>query len=344
MKITSRHFGVTRDGQEVTEYTLACPNVQVSVLNYGAIIRSIIVPDRNGKPVDIALGYDNLASYEEDSSTNFGALTGRFAGRIREARFPLNGEEVVLAPNSGRHHLHGPFRNKVLQASVCGGSLVLSGVSPAEEEGYPGDLSFSVTYTLSDDGILGMIYDADTTADTVVNLTNHSYFNLNGHASGTVLDQELQLGASHILENTDELLPTGEILSVAGTPFDFRRLAPISQGFPLQGEQMEFAGGYDHCFLLDEDAKIAAIAHSAKTGITMEVTTTQPAVVFYSGNFLMDHPFHGKGGCQYDAQHGFCLETQHAPDSPNMPTFPTTTLKAGEHYHEATLWKFLTLK
>ena len=344
MKITSKHFATTRDGQEITEYILSCPSVQVSVLNYGGIIRSIIVPDKTGKGVDIALGYDNLTSYEEDAGSNFGALTGRFAGRIRESRFPLGNEEIVLPPNSGRHHLHGPFRNKVLQATVSGSSLILSGVSPAEEEGYPGDLSFSVTYTLSDDGILAMIYDADTTADTVVNLTNHSYFNLNGHNSGDILEQELQISASHILENTDELLPTGEILPVENTPFDFRQLSPIGKGFPVQGEQMEFAGGYDHCFLLDEDAKIAAIAHSRKTGITMEVSTTQPAVVFYSGNFLMDHPYRGKGGCQYNSQHGFRLETQHAPNSPNMPEFPTTTLKKGEHYHEATLLKFLTVK
>lgn len=344
MKITSRHFGTTSSGEEVIEYTLSCPGVQVGILNYGAIIRTLIVPDRNGRKVDIVLGYDDLSYYERDGSSNFGALTGRFAGRIRDSRFPLNGEEIVLPPNSGRHHLHGTFRNKVMQASVCGGSLVLHGFSPSQEEGYPGDLTFSVTYTLSDDGILSILYDADTTADTIVNLTNHTYFNLNGHNSGDVLEQELQISAAHILENTDELLPTGEILDVAGTAFDFRRLAPIAQGFPISNEQMELANGYDHCFLLEEEENIAAIAHSKRTGITVELSTTQPAVVFYSGNFLMDHPYRGKGGCVYQGRQGFCLETQHAPDSPHLPQLPSTVLRRGEHYHEATLLKFLTLK
>ena len=343
MKITSKYYGTLSDGRIVTEYTLWSPQARVSILDYGAVIRSIVVPDRDGNPVDIVLGYDDLASYE-DNHGSFGALIGRFAGRIRDARFVLGGEEIRLSPNCGRHHHHGPFAHKLLQATVSGGALILSGVSPAEEEGYPGDLSFSLTYTLSDDGVLGMVYDADTTADTVVNLTNHSYFNLSGHSSGTVLRHQLQLGSSRILENDDELCPTGEILAVENTPFDFRRLTPISQGFPLRGEQMEFAGGYDHCFLLDEDAPIAAIAHSPETGITMELVTTQPAIVFYTGNFLEDHPLPGKGGCLYGAQQGFCLETQHAPDSPNLDGMLSPVLKAGEHYHEATLLKFVTLK
>ncbi len=343
MKITSKYFGTTQDGHIVTEYTLWSPQVRVSVLDYGAVIRSILVPDRNGNPVDIVLGYDDLASYE-DNHCSFGALVGRFAGRIRASRFCLGADEICLTPNDGRNHLHGPFAHKLLQATVSGGALILSGESPAEEEGYPGDLRFSVTYTLSDDGVLGMVYDAESTEDTVVNLTNHSYFNLNGHDSGSVLKQALQLGSSRFLENDDELCPTGEILAVEHTPFDFRQLTPIAQGFPLRSEQMEFAGGYDHCFLLDEDAPIAAIAHSSETGIAMELVTTQPAVVFYSGNFLEDHPLRGKGGCTYSAQHGFCLETQHTPDSPNLEEMVSPVLKAGEHYHEATLLKFITLK
>lgn len=343
MKITSRYFGTTADGRAVTEFTLHSSRVQVSVLDYGAVIRSILVPDREGKMVDIVLGFDELAAYENDHSS-FGALVGRFAGRIRESRFRLNGEEVRLVPNCGRHHLHGSFAHRLLHATVSGGALILSGFSPAREEGYPGDLRFSVTYTLSDDGVLGMVYDAESSADTVVNLTNHSYFNLSGHASGSVLKQELQLSASRILENDDELCPTGEILSVDGTPFDFRRLAPIGQGFPLRGEQMEFAGGYDHCYLLDEGANVAAIAHSPLTGIAMELVTTQPAIVFYTGNFLSDHPARGKGGALYDDHNGFSLETQHTPDSPNLPAMAQPVLRAGERYHQATLLKFVTLK
>ncbi|MGM9661785.1 MAG: aldose epimerase family protein [Oscillospiraceae bacterium] len=343
MKITSKWFGVTRDGEAVTEYTLSSRHMSVSILDYGAVIRKILVPDRQGRMVDVVLGYDDLASYEEDSS-HFGALIGRFAGRIRESRFFLDGRMVELAPNCGRHHLHGPFSHMLYRSSVSGGALRLQGFSPAGQEGYPGDLRFSVTYTLSDDGVLGMVYDAESSADTVVNLTNHSYFNLSGHGSGTILRQQLQLSASRFLENDDERCPTGELLSVAHTPFDFRRLAPIGQGFPVRGEQMEFADGYDHCFLLDEGADIAAIAHSPETGITLELVTTQPALVFYTGNFLSDHPIPGKGGCLYSAQSGFCLETQHCPDSPNLPFLPSTVLRRGEHYHEATLLKFLTLK
>lgn len=343
MKITSRYFGTTADGRTVTEFTLRSAHVQVSVLDYGAVIRSILVPDREGRPVDVVLGYDDLAAYESNQCS-FGALIGRFAGRIRESRFTLNGKEVALTSNCGRHHLHGPFAHQLLHAMVSGGALILSGFSPASEEGYPGDLRFSVTYTLSEDGVLGMVYDAESTEDTIVNLTNHSYFNLSGHDSGSVLKQELQLSASRILENDDELCPTGELLAVAGTPFDFRRLAPIGQGFPLRGEQMEFAGGYDHCFLLDEGANIAAIAHSLQTGIAMELVTTQPALVFYSGNFLSDHPARGKGGALYDARTGFSLEAQHAPDSPNLPDMAQPLLRKGERYHEATLLKFVTLR
>lgn len=343
MKISSKVFGITASGDVVTEYTLRSRSVEVSVLNYGAVIRKILVPDRSGNPVDIVLGYDDLASYEKNP-VYFGALIGRYANRISGAAFTLDGTQAVLTPNENLNHLHGPFSHKLLSAEVNGGTLILRGFSPAEEEGYPGDLSFSVTYTLSDDGVLGMIYDAATTAPTVVNLTNHSYFNLSGHDSGTVFTQELQLNASRILENDDETCPTGVILDVAHTPFDFRRIAPIGQGFPVRGEQMEFADGYDHCYILDEDAEIAAIAHSPKTGITLELVTTQPGLQFYTGNFLGDDPAPGKGGVHYGPQEAFCLETQHFPDSPNHSEFPSAVLRPGENYHEATLLKFLTLK
>ena len=343
MKITSRWYGVTRDGQAVTEYTFQNRQMSVSVLNYGGIIRRILVPDREGRLTDVVLGYDSLAGYEGNGA-HFGALVGRYANRIENAAFELNGKRYTLAKNSGAHHLHGPFSHMALSARISGGGLCLRGFSPAAQEGFPGDLTFSVTYTLSDDNVLGMVYDAETTEDTVLNLTNHSYFNLSGHASGKVFAQELQLSASRFLENNDTTCPTGEILSVAQTPFDFRRLAPIGQGFPIRDEQMEFAGGYDHCYILDEDAEIAAIAHSPRTGITLEVVTTQPGVQLYTGNFLGDDPTPGKEGCLYRPQGAFCLETQHFPCSPSHPEFPSTVLRRGEHYHEATLLKFLTLK
>ena len=334
MKITSRPFGVTEQGDIVTEYVFSARGISVSVLNYGGIVTKIVVPDKNGKPTDVVLGYDRLSAYEKNPAY-LGACIGRVAGRQRGATVTVNGKEYALTKNDNANHLHGIFSHKVFSAVVSEDSLWLHTISPASEEGYPGDLDFSVRYSLNEDGIFGISYTAKSTEDTPVNFTNHSYFNLSGHASGRVTEQKLRISADEIWENDDETCPTGERLPVADTPFDFRTLAPIGQGFPLRGEQMEFAGGYDHCFCLREDAEVAAIAHSEKTGITLEMVTTEPGVVFYSGNYLGDSGEPGKDGAVYDAQDGFCLETG---------SFPVRLLRAGEVFRSTTLYKFLTLK
>lgn len=332
MKITSRYFGTTGAGETVTEYTLSDGGVSVSVLNYGGIITKIVVPDRDGKPTDIVLGYASLADYEKNPAY-FGACIGRVAGRQRDAQVTVNGKVYALSRNDNTNHLHGTFPHKVFSASVSVDSLWLRTVSPAEEEGYPGDLTFSVRYSLDGKGTLTVAYDAECTEDTPVNFTNHSYFNLSGHGSGRVVEQTLQICADEFLENDDELCPTGERLPVADTPFDFRRMAPIGQGFPVRGEQMEFSDGYDHCFLLREGAEFAAVAHSEKTGITLEVVTTEPGLIFYSGNYLGDGGPVGKDGVPYDAQDGFCLETE---------SVPPAVLQAGRHFRSTTLYKFST--
>ena len=343
MQIFSRAYGVTEHGEAVTQYVMQSDSgVEVRVLNYGCIITHLLVPDRDRTPRDIVLGYDDLRSYERDTA-GFGAFIGRYANRIKNAAFTLDGKIYTLEKNSGANHLHGVFSKRVFACTVSGNRLQLSYRSPDGEDGFPGTLDVGVTYTLDDNGIFSMTYDAQTDAPTVLNLTNHTYFNLNGAGSGTVKEQLLQIAADEFLEAADDICPTGHLLAVDRTPFDFRKLRRIGQGFPIASEQMETVGGYDHSFVLRPDSAPAVLAYAPDSGIAMELMTSQPAVQFYSGNFLDDNPLRGKDGAAYRSQEGFALETGHYPCSPNYPDFPSTVLRPGEKFHETTLLKFMTL-
>lgn len=344
MSITSAPFGVTRSGEAVTVFTITNDNgMTVRVLDRGCIIQSIQVPDQTGALVDVALGYDTIDAYE-DGGCFFGALVGRYANRISGSKFQLNGETVRLTPNEGPNHLHGVHATSFFYGIPDGNSLIFKRTSPAGEEGYPGKLEMTITYTLTDDNALILDYKAATDADTVINLTNHTYFNLNGHDSGSAERQLLQIAASKVTVINAATLPTGENFDVTGTPFDFRTAKPIGRDLDWSNEQLKLAFGYDHNFILDTDGmdKPFAIAEGDQTGIVMTCRTTQPAVQFYNGNYVQDDPSagKGKGGATYVQRGAFCLETQHYPDSPNHTDFPTTTLKAGETYHQVTSYQF----
>lgn len=339
MRITNKPYGTTADGQVVTCYTMTNRSgVEARVLDYGCALTHLLVPDRTGRPVDVVLGYDDLASYEKNDPC-FGAVVGRYANRIKNAAFTLGGREYTLSANDGANHLHGVLSRRVFRASVCGQGLRLTYVSPDGEEGFPGTLEVSVTYLLDEANVLSIRYEATSDRDTVLNLTNHSYFNLSGHDSGTVDDQLLQLAADEFLETADDSCPTGHILPAEGA-MDFRRLRRIGQGFPITCEQMELVGGYDHCYVLRPGAAPAALAYSPETGISLTLATTEPGLQFYSGNYLPDSHLPGKGGVRYPLRGGFALEAQHYPCSPNYPAFPTTELKAGETYRQTTLLQF----
>lgn len=343
MKIASAPYGITGEGKPVTCYTMTNRNgVQARFLDYGCILTQLILPDRDGNPTDVVLGYDNLAAYEADTAY-FGALAGRYANRIKDAAFTLNGKEYRLTPNDGPNHLHGVLSKRVFRGSVGDESLCFTYTSPDGEDDLPGAVRISVTYSLDDNNVLTMRYEAVSDADTVLNLTNHSYFNLSGHGSGRVDDQLLQIAADSFLETADDTCPTGHIIPVSGV-MDFRRLRRIGEGFPAGCEQMELVGGYDHCYVLRPGAAPAALAYSPKTGIALTVVTTQPGVQLYSGNYLEDNPLPGKGGVQYHRRSGFALETQHYPCSPNFPQFPSTVLRAGETYRETTLLQLQVLE
>ena len=309
--------------------------VEVSITNYGGAITSIKFPDRNGVFDDVVLGYDTLEEYMRNPRY-FGALIGRFANRIARGKFSLNGVEYQLAQNNGANHLHGGvkgFDKRVWKASKTTDGLHLEYFSKDGDENYPGNLTVAVDYSLNDQNELRIEYHATTDKDTIVNLTNHSYFNLAGHGHGTILDHELMLKADSFTPVSDDLIPTGEIRSVDGTRMDFRTGRVIGEG------------GYDHNFVLNDwdhgSLRSVARLRHPNSGRVMEVFTTQPGIQFYSGNFL-DGSLIGKGGVAYPRYAALCLETQHFPDSPNHPNFPSTVLRAGESYDEVTIYKFTT--
>ena len=342
MRISSSFFGVTSSGETVTCYTMEnAGGIRVCCLDYGAVISRLWVPDRQGQPVDIVLGYDDLAAYERDAAY-FGACVGRVAGRIKDSRLTLGGREYILTPNDGVNHLHGVLSKRVFRAAVAGGSLRLTYHSPDGEDGLPGNVEITVTYTLDEANVLAIRYEAISDADTVINLTNHSYFNLSGHGSGTVDGQLLQIAADTFLETADDVCPTGVILPVEGTPLDFRTLRHIGQGFPVRCPQMELVGGYDHCYCLRPEAAPAALAYAPDTGIAMHIVTTQPGLQFYSGNDL-EPGLPGKDGVHYGARSGFCLEAQHYPCALSYPAFPSILLSRGRRYRETTLLQLQTL-
>ena len=341
-------FGKTEDGKEAHLYTLTNKQgVEVSITDFGGTVVSLRVPDRNGKLSDVVLGYDAPKDYELGKAY-FGGTIGRYGNRIAHGQFTLDGNQYTLAKNDGANHLHGGIRgfNKVLWTAADAStkdaaSLRLTYLSKDGEEGYPGNLSVEVTFTLTDANELKIDYAASTDKDTVANLTNHSYFNLAG--TGTILDHQLMLSAGRFTPVDAGLIPTGELRSVQGTPFDFRTATTIGARINQADEQLKLGKGYDHNWILDRttDAKLSLAAKVSEptTGRILEVWTTEPAIQFYSGNFL-DGSAHGKGGKPYEFRSGFCLETQHYPDSPNHPDFPSTTLKSGIRYNSTTVFKF----
>lgn len=347
--IVRRPFGQTSDGEAVELYTLTNANgMEVAITTYGGIVVSLTAPDRDGHYADVVLGFDDLDGYLA-GHPYFGAIVGRYANRIAKGTFSLDGKEYTLATNDGENHLHGGdegFDKKVWRGrGVIGGKgihLILDYTSPAGEEGYPGTLDVMVVYTLTHDDELKIDYKATTDKATPVNVTNHSYFNLRGQGTGDILGHELMISADRFTPVDETLIPTGELRPVEGTPFDFRKPTAIGARIEADNQQLEYGGGYDHNFVLKregDELALAARVHEPKTGRMMEVYTTEPGVQFYSGNFL-DGSNVGKGGKVYDFRDGFCLETQHFPDSPNQPDFPSTILRPGEEYSTTTVYKF----
>jgi aldose 1-epimerase len=346
-------FGKTADGQEIDLYTLTNRNgVAIGIMNRGGTVVSIRVPDRNGKLGDVVLGFDSLDGYLKDNPF-FGALVGRYGNRIAKGRFKLNGVEYKLAVNNGENHLHGGLQgfDKVVwnARDVSEGRLPrleLTYLSKDGEEGYPGNLSVVVVYSLTDANELRLDYSATTDKHTVVNLTNHTYFNLAGAGEGDILGHELTLYADRFTPADKGLIPTGELRSVEGTPFDFRKAMAIGERIEAKDQQLQVGGGYDHNFVLNSGGgslALAARVEEPKSGRVLEVLTTEPGVQFYTGNSL-DGKLVGKGGKSYPKRSGFCLETQHFPDSPNHPKFPSTELKAGGKYQTATVYRFSVAK
>ena len=344
-------FGKTSDGTPVEIFTLTNKNgVQVRAMTFGAIITSVRVPDRNGTFADVVLGFDTLEPYTRDHPY-FGAVAGRYGNRIAGAQFSLGGRAFTLAANNGPNHLHGGvkgFDKFVWRAepSARGVGVTFSRTSPDGEEGYPGALNVRVTYTLTDANALEIEYQASTDAATPVNLTQHSYFNLAGHDAGSVLGHELMVNADRYTPVDATLIPTGELAPVAGTPFDFRKAAPIGSRIDQPNDQLKSGRGYDHNFVLNRSGaglQLAARVVEPKSGRTLEVSTTEPGVQIYTGNFL-DGTVKGKGGAAYSHRGGLCLETQHFPDSPNKPSFPSTILRPGQTLRSQTVWTFGVVK
>lgn len=346
-------FGHMPDGTPVEELTLRALGPEddryvCRIITYGGAVRALTMPDRDGEPVDVVLGFDTLEDYMAQDKY-LGALVGRYANRIGGARFTLGGTEYPLAKNDGENSLHGGavgFDKQVWTVEEFGGSsLTLSLVSPDMQEGYPGTLSVRVTYTLSDGG-LAIDYRARCDRDTVFNPTNHTYFNLSGHSSGPVTGQYIRLKASRYTPTVPGSIPTGEVAPVDGTPMDLRHAQPIGANIDDPFEQLALAGGYDHNWAIDGAGqgaiRTAAAAWSPDTGIGMNVLTSLPGVQFYAGNYLDGCPA-GKGGAPYAKRWGFCLETQFYPDSPNQPGFPSCVLRAGEDHHSTTIYSFLTV-
>lgn len=345
----SKPFGVTQNGDKVDEYIISNPGgLEISVLNYGCVIKNLFVPTKTGM-VDVVVGHDTLADYEADfnssGSTCCGAFVGRYANRIENAEFSLSGKTYKLEANNGKNHLHGTFPRKIYDVKMFGDTLLMETESPAGEDGFPGNLKVSVRYILTPDNTLRMDYRVSTDEDTIINLTNHTYFNLDG--GGNVLGQKLRIYASNYLEGNNETCPTGKILPVDGTPMDFRTGKPLGRDLDTGFYQTTMAGGgFDHCYVLDRprgaSQSLCAWASSDKTGISMKMYTTQPGIQLYTGNFLQNCPSPGKGGVPLEKYGGFALETQHFPCSPSHPEFPTTVLRAGKVFRANTTLRFFT--
>ncbi|MFH5833032.1 aldose epimerase family protein [Halalkalibaculum sp. DA384] len=338
--ITKELFGTLEDGREVYQFTLAnAHGMEADIINYGGIVTAIRVPDADGASANVVLGFDSLEKYL-GGHPYFGAIVGRYGNRIAGGTFSLDGTTYELARNDGENHLHGGeqgFDKRLWEAEVVDGSLHLSYLSEDGEEGYPGNLEVAVTYSLTDQNGLKIEYEATTDKATPVNLTNHSYFNLSGDPSTTILDHVLTLHADHYTPVDEGLIPTGEIASVEETPFDFTEPQAIGSRI----DEVE-GGGYDHNFVLNgpqDSLRTVATVFDPDTQRQMQVLTTEPGVQFYTGNFL-DGSLTGSDGTAYQRHAAFCLETQHFPNSPNEPDFPSTILKPGDTYHTTTIYRF----
>jgi aldose 1-epimerase len=342
------HFGELQDGTPMSLYTLTNTNrVSMSVINYGGIITSIMAPDKNGRFDDIVLGFDSLDNYVT-SSPFFGALIGRYGNRIAKGKFELDGKKYTLAVNNGENHLHGGVKgfDKVIwnieKHSVNDGvAIKLSYLSKDMEEGYPGNLNTEVIYTLTNRNELKIDYKATTDKKTIVNLTQHTYFNLNG-GKQDILSHELVINGDKFLPVDKGLIPTGELRPVKGTPFDFTKPFTVGARINDKDQQLKYGNGYDHCWVLNKAAdplSHAATLYDSASGREVMVFTTEPALQFYSGNFL-DGSLHGKNNTTYNFRSGLCLETQHYPDSPNRKEFPSVVLNPGETYKSQTIYQF----
>jgi len=346
--VEQKDFG-TREGRPVILYTLTNSHgVEVRAMNYGGIILSIRVPDRKGQLADIVLGHDTLEGYIPNPPY-LGAIVGRFANRIANGTFTLDGKTYTLPKNDGPNTLHGgvtrTFDKVVWDGEPKGRSGVsFTYLSKDGEEGFPGNLKVTVTYTLTDANALIIDYEATTDKSTPINVSQHSYFNLKGQGNGDILDHEIMINADRFTPVDKNLIPTGELRAVKGTPFDFTTSTKMGARIDDNYEQLVLGHGYDHNFVLNDSPsqngmKLAARVHEATSGRSLEVWTTQPGVQFYTGNFL-DGSVTGKEGHVYKRRYGFCLETQHFPDSPNRPEFPSTILKPGEKFRQSTVFKF----
>ena len=337
------------NGHEIKEYTFRNNhNVSFSVMNFGGIITKLDVPDKHGEIKDIALGFDELTGYEGDHPY-FGALVGRYANRIAKGQFSINGKSYQLPINNAPNSLHGGdvgFDKLVYDVEVIAddhvSGVMLSGSSADGDQGYPGHVDLKVSYTLNEKSELSINYQATTDQPTIINLTNHSYFNLKGQGEGDVLDHEVTLLASRYTPVDESLIPTGTIELVAESPFDFRVSRIIGDRIDDQtNDQLKYGGGYDHNWVIDGEVgqlRLAAVVFEPESGRRLEVLTTEPGVQFYTGNFLDGSA--GKASMQYHPRTGFCLETQHFPDSPNQPHFPSTILRPGEVYKSQTVYRF----
>ena len=345
--VKKQDYGKLPDGTPIELYTLSnAKGMQAGIITYGGIVVSLTAPDRTGKYADVVLGMADLPGYLTPPPY-FGALIGRYGNRIGHAQFSLDGKVFKLPANDGPNTLHGGIKGfdkhvwKATPGSGADASLELTYTSKDGEEGFPGNLSAKVVYTVTANNELKIDYTATTDKNTVVNLTNHSYFNLAGQGEGDILGHEVMIAADRFTPVDSTLIPTGELRPVKGTPLDFTRPAPIGARINQNDEQLKFGKGYDHNWVLNSKGGNfkAAEVHEPKTGRVMEVWTTEPGLQFYTGNFL-DGTLKGKSGKVYGQRSAFCMETQHFPDSPNKPSFPTTELKPGQTYHTVTAYRF----
>ena len=348
-KITRADFGKTADGQSVELFTLTnAMGTEAKITNYGGIVVSLSVPDRTRKFADVVLGFNDLESYLK-GHPYFGSIIGRYGNRIAKGHFSLDGVEYKLAVNNGPNHLHGGIKgfDKVVWTPAPtttrnAASLSLTYLSTDGEEGYPGNLNVKVVYTLTNKNELRIDYSATTDKDTVINLTHHSYFNLAGEGNGDILNHQLTLKANRFLPTDATSIPTGELRSVGGNPFDFVTAHAIGERINQNDQQLQFGNGYDHNWVVNGKPgrlRVAAEVYEPTSGRLMQVWTTEPGIQFYTGNFL-DGTLTGKSRKAYQRRSGFCLETQHYPDSPNEPKFPTTTLRKGAIYSSTTIYRF----